>query len=196
MFWPPLFNAFAIKVREAAQESSEDDRVTAIEKVTPEVSEKLRSLTAYQLAVDFQANHLGPIGRRPGGRLVGRPTVTIHGVTPTSSHDHGLGAPEHQEVSFYFKGLDSLSSPAVGIALILLNNLFSTLVLLLNSREHRQPSFRVSSSIPSSNKRFRVPRLSRTFQQYYARSTGSWPAGIAVLDKCWSFIYCYELWHP
>ncbi len=52
VFWSPQFNAFAAKVREAARESFEDDRGTAIEKVIPEVSEKLRSLTAYQLAVE------------------------------------------------------------------------------------------------------------------------------------------------
>ncbi|KAK4233645.1 hypothetical protein C8A03DRAFT_38638, partial [Achaetomium macrosporum] len=52
VFWSPQFNAFAAKVREAAQESFEDDRGTAIEKVIPEVSEKLRSLAAYQLAVE------------------------------------------------------------------------------------------------------------------------------------------------
>jgi hypothetical protein len=52
VFWSPQFNAFAAKVRAAAQESFEDDRGTAIEKVIPEVSEKLRSLTAHQLAVE------------------------------------------------------------------------------------------------------------------------------------------------
>lgn len=52
VFWSPQFNAFAVKVREAAQESFEDDRGTAIEKVIPEVSEKLRSLAAYQIAVE------------------------------------------------------------------------------------------------------------------------------------------------
>ncbi|KAK4236654.1 transcriptional activator of glycolytic enzymes-domain-containing protein, partial [Achaetomium macrosporum] len=52
VFWSPQFNAFADKVRSAAQESFEDGRGTAIEKVIPEVSEKLRSLTAYQLTVE------------------------------------------------------------------------------------------------------------------------------------------------
>jgi hypothetical protein len=52
VFWSPQFSAFAIRVRGAAQESFEDDRGTAIEKVIPEVSEKLRSLTAHQLTVE------------------------------------------------------------------------------------------------------------------------------------------------
>jgi hypothetical protein len=52
VFWSPQFSAFAAKVREAVQESFEDDRGTAIEKVIPEVSEKLKSLTAYQLTVE------------------------------------------------------------------------------------------------------------------------------------------------
>jgi len=52
VFYSPQFNAFAVKVREAAQEAFEDDRATAIEKVIPEVSEKLRGLTAHQLAVE------------------------------------------------------------------------------------------------------------------------------------------------
>ena len=47
VFWSPQFNAFTAKVREAVQESFKDDRGTAIEKVIPEVSEKLKSLTAY-----------------------------------------------------------------------------------------------------------------------------------------------------
>jgi hypothetical protein len=52
VFWSPQFNAFAAKVKEAAQESFEDDRGTAIEKAIPEVSEKLRNLAAYQLTVE------------------------------------------------------------------------------------------------------------------------------------------------
>ena len=52
MFWSPQFNAFTAKVREAVQESFKDDRGTAIEKVIPKVSEKLKSLTAYQLTVE------------------------------------------------------------------------------------------------------------------------------------------------
>ncbi|KAK4242960.1 transcriptional activator of glycolytic enzymes-domain-containing protein [Corynascus novoguineensis] len=52
VFWSPQFNAFGTKVRDAAQESFEEDRGTAIEKVIPEVSEKLRSLTAYQLTIE------------------------------------------------------------------------------------------------------------------------------------------------
>ena len=52
LFQSPQFNAFAVKVREAAQETFEDDRATAIEKVIPEVSEKLRGLTAHQLSIE------------------------------------------------------------------------------------------------------------------------------------------------
>lgn len=52
LFQSPQFNAFAVKVREAAQEAFEDDRATAIEKVIPEVSEKLRGLTAHQLSIE------------------------------------------------------------------------------------------------------------------------------------------------
>jgi hypothetical protein len=47
VFYSPQFNAFAVKVREAIQEAFKDDRTTAIEKVIPKVSEKLRGLTAY-----------------------------------------------------------------------------------------------------------------------------------------------------
>ena len=52
VFQSPQFNAFAVKVREATQEAFEDDRATAIEKVIPEVSEKLRGLTAHQLTIE------------------------------------------------------------------------------------------------------------------------------------------------
>ena len=52
VFSSPQFNNFAVKIREAAQVTFEDDRGTAIEKVIPEVSEKLRSLTAYQFTLE------------------------------------------------------------------------------------------------------------------------------------------------
>jgi hypothetical protein len=52
VFRSPQFKAFAGKVQEAVQKTFEEDRSTAIEKVIPEVSEKLRGLTAYQLTVE------------------------------------------------------------------------------------------------------------------------------------------------
>ena len=52
VFSSPQFDNFAIKVREATQETLAEDRSTAIEKVIPEVSEKLRSLTAYQFTLE------------------------------------------------------------------------------------------------------------------------------------------------
>ena len=52
VFRSPQFKAFAGKVQEAVQKTFEEDCNTAIEKVIPEVSEKLRGLTAYQLTVE------------------------------------------------------------------------------------------------------------------------------------------------
>ena len=46
LFQSPQFNACAVKVREAAQETFEDDRATAIEKVIPR---SLRSSEACRL---------------------------------------------------------------------------------------------------------------------------------------------------
>ncbi|KAL2141917.1 hypothetical protein VTI28DRAFT_1802 [Corynascus sepedonium] len=52
VFLQDAFNSFAAKIRGAELESFKEDRDTAIEKVIPEVSEKLKSLTAYQLTVE------------------------------------------------------------------------------------------------------------------------------------------------
>src|SRR6266699_6831067 len=52
VFRSPQFKAFAVKVQKAVQKIFEEDPSTTIEKMIPEVSEKFRGLTAYQLIIE------------------------------------------------------------------------------------------------------------------------------------------------